>query len=72
MKASELAAAITRAHTLCDAEVAAARDEYDETRRKIAAARKARSTAARRIRDDQVRALRDQFAAERRPAPASP
>ena len=65
MTAREMADAIGRAHALCAAEVSAARDEYDEGRRKIAAVRKERSVKARAERDRQVRDLREQFARER-------
>jgi hypothetical protein len=65
MTGHEYAAAVRRANTLCDAEVTAARDEYDEGRRKIAAVRKQRSSAARDLRNKQVRELREQFARER-------
>lgn len=66
MTASELASAITRAHVQFAQEVTAAKAEYDEGRRKIAAVRKGRSAAARAQRDAQIRDLRDQFAREQR------
>lgn len=66
MTASELASAITRAHVQCGQEVGAAKQEYDEARRKIAAVRKQRSVAARAQRDGQIRDLRDEFAREQR------
>ena len=66
MTARELAAAITRAHVQYGQEMAAARDEYNEGRRKIATARRERSTAARAERDRQIADLREQFRREQR------
>ena len=48
MTARELAGAISRAHALFDAAVTAAKAEYDEGRRKIAATRKEQSDADRK------------------------
>jgi hypothetical protein len=62
----ELAGAIRRAHAQCGQEVAAAKQEYDEARRKIAAVRKGRSAAARTQRDAQIADLREEFAREQR------
>jgi hypothetical protein len=64
--AHELAAAIQRAHLQYAQEMAAAKMEYDEARRKIAAVRKERSTAARAKRDRQIQDLREAFAREQR------
>jgi hypothetical protein len=60
----ELAGAIARVNALCDAEVAAAAEEYHEARRKIAAVRKQRGSAARAGRDRQVADLKAQCARE--------
>jgi hypothetical protein len=68
MTGHEFAAAVRRAGALCDAEVRAATEEYDEGRRKIAAVRKERSTAARAQRDKQVADLKAQLAREREEA----
>jgi hypothetical protein len=65
MTNAELSAAIRRAYTEYAQEVAAATDEYDEARRKIAAKRKGRNAAARANRDTQIQNLREQFARER-------
>jgi hypothetical protein len=69
MTAAELAGGIKRAHVLCDAEVSAAREEYEAARRPIAARRKARASDARLQRDAQIQKLRDQFARDRQQAP---
>jgi hypothetical protein len=66
MTAPDLAGAIRRAHAQCGQEVAAAKQEYDEGRRKIAAVRKGRNAAARTQRDAQIADLREQFAREQR------
>jgi hypothetical protein len=66
MTAPELAGAIRRVHAQYGQEVAAAKHEYDEGRRKIAAVRKGRSAAARAQRDRQIAALRAQFAGGQR------
>ena len=66
MTARELAAGIRRAHVQFGQEMAAATDEYDQARRKIAAERKERGAAARAERDRQIAGLREQFARERR------
>jgi hypothetical protein len=70
MTSRELAAAIRRAHTECAQETAAAKAEYNEGRRPLAAARKKRSTAARAARDTRIAELREQFARERAEVPA--
>jgi hypothetical protein len=67
MTARELAGAISRAHALYDAAVSAAKGEYDEGRRKIAATRKAQTRDARERRDRQIRDLRERFAREQQP-----
>jgi hypothetical protein len=69
MTARELSGAISRAHALYAAAVAAAAEEYDEGRRKIAAVRKAQTAGAREKRDQQIRELQEQFAREPDPAP---
>jgi hypothetical protein len=66
MTAQELTRGIRRAHFQYGQEMAAATDEYDEARRKIAAVRRERSTAARAERDRQIADLREQFRREQR------
>jgi hypothetical protein len=66
MTPQELAGGIGRAHTEYAQEVAAAKDEYDEGRRKIAGVRKGRNAAARTQRDAQIADLHEQFAREQR------
>ncbi len=59
---AEYKAAVTRASTECQQEIAAASLEYREAVRPIASIRKARGRSARKKRDEKILDLKDQLA----------